>query len=143
MRVAFATTDGISVNEHFGRAGMFSVFEFSKDEYHLLGTRKFAEGRDTEIEETRGLGAEHEDRVQKKVDALADCRIIYMTEVGGPSAARLIKKGVMPLKVADGTPVLALMEKLIEAARNEKSPIWLRKALEAGGQKKTNDQGGV
>ena len=135
MRVAFATTDGISVNEHFGRAGMFSVYEFSKSEYHFLGTRKFADGRDTEIEETRGMGAEHEDKVQIKVDALSDCRIIYMTEVGGPSAARLIKKGVMPLKVTDSTPVLELMEKLLETLRNEKSPVWLRRALEEGGPK--------
>ncbi|MDA8157337.1 MAG: NifB/NifX family molybdenum-iron cluster-binding protein [Actinomycetota bacterium] len=130
MRVAFATTDGVSVNEHFGRAGMFSIYEFSRGEYNFLEARKFADGRDTEIEAAKGMGAEHEDKVQKKVDALSDCRIVYMTEVGGPSAARLIKNGVMPLKVADSTPVLELMEKLVQTAGKQKAPVWLRRALE-------------
>ena len=99
MKIAFATTDGITVDEHFGRAGMFEVYDITKDGYAFLETRKFSDGRDSAIEETKGMEAIHDDRVQKKVDQLADCRIIYLTDIGGPSAARLVKKGIMPVKV--------------------------------------------
>jgi len=32
MKVAFATTDGINVDEHFGRAGLFAVYELNERE---------------------------------------------------------------------------------------------------------------
>lgn len=129
MKIAFATTDGIAIDEHFGRAGMFVVYDLTKDGYRYLETRKFSEGRDLAIEETRGLGAIHDERVQKKVDKLSDCRIIYLTEIGGPSAARLVKKGIMPVKVRDTVPIEETLWRLAETVRTAPPP-WLRKALE-------------
>ena len=129
MKIAFATTDGIAVDEHFGRAGMFEVYDITKDGYVFLETRKFSEGRDSAIEETKGMGAIHDDRVQKKVDKLADCRIIYLTDIGGPSAARLVKKGIMPVKVKESVSIETSLKKLLEAVSSAPPP-WLRKALE-------------
>jgi nitrogen fixation protein NifX len=127
MKVAFATTDGINVDEHFGRAGMFAIYELTKDGYRFIEMRKFADGRDTEIEDTRGMGEVHDDRVQRKVDKLSDCKIVYLTEIGGPSAARLVKKGVMPIKVKDVISIEESLQRLLETIK--KSPPWLRKAL--------------
>jgi nitrogen fixation protein NifX len=129
MKVAFATTDGTTIDEHFGRAGMFAVYDLKKDGYTFLEIRKFSDGRDSAIEETRGSGAIHDDMVQKKVDKLADCRIIYLTEIGGPSAARLVKKGIMPVKVKEN---VSIEESLIKLAQTVSTapPPWLRKALE-------------
>jgi nitrogen fixation protein NifX len=129
MKIAFATTDGIAIDEHFGRAGMFAVYDLTKDGYSFQEIRKFSEGRDSAIEETKGMGAVHEERVQQKVDKLGDCKIIYLTEIGGPSAARLVKKGIMPVKVKRN---VSIEESLIKLAQTIKTtpPPWLRKALE-------------
>ncbi len=128
MKVAFATTDGVNVDEHFGRAGMFAVYELTKGGYKFIELRKFADGRDIAVEETKGMGQAHDDRVQSKVDKLADCRIIYLTEIGGPSAARLARKGIMPIKVKEVVSIEESMQKLMETARTS-PPIWLKKAL--------------
>lgn len=128
MKVAFATTDGVNVDEHFGRAGRFAVYELTDTEYRFVEMRKFAEGRDTRIEETKGKGQVHEDRVEKKVDKLADCKIIYLTEIGGPSAARLVKKGIMPIKVKETVSIKESLEKLLHTAQTSPPP-WFRKAL--------------
>ncbi len=128
MKVAFATTDGINVDEHFGRAGQFAVYELTDKEYRFVEIRKFAEGRDTEIEATRDMGAEHESKVEKKVGKLADCKIIYLTEIGGPSAARLVKKGIMPIKVKEIASIKESLEKLLATARTSPPP-WFKKAL--------------
>ena len=128
MKIAFATTDGVMVDEHFGRAGMFAVYELTNDGYKFLEMRKFAEGRDTAIEETKGMGWAHDEKVQSKVDKLADCKIIYLTEIGGPSAARLARKGIMPIKVKEVVSIEESMRKLMETARTS-PPIWLRKAM--------------
>ena len=51
MKVAFATTDGINVDEHFGRAGIFAVYELTPEDYRFVELRKFADALDTAIEE--------------------------------------------------------------------------------------------
>ena len=128
MKIAFATTDEINVDEHFGRAGMFVIYELMKDGYKFLETRRFAEGRDAAIEETKGMGQVHNDRVQMKVDKLEDCKIIYLTEIGGPSAARLVKKGIMPIKIKEPVSIEESMQKLYETVKASPPP-WLRKAM--------------
>ena len=128
MKVAFATTDGINVDEHFGRAGMFAVYELTPSNYSFVELRKFADGLDTSVVETRGMGDVHDDKVQSKVDKLADCKIIYLTEIGGPSAARLVKKGVMPVKVKEPVAIEDSMNKLLETVKGTPPP-WLKKAL--------------
>ncbi len=128
MKIAFATTDGVNVDEHFGRAGMFAIYEVSKDFYKFLEMRKFAEGRDIAIESTKDMPEIHEDRVQSKVDKLSDCKIVYLTEIGGPSAARLIKKGMMPVKVKEVMPIEEILKMLMESLKKSPPP-WLKKAL--------------
>ena len=129
MKVAFATTDGIHVDEHFGRAGRFAIYEFTKNGYSSLDDRVFSVGRDMLVEGTRGLGSLHDDAVQGKVEKVSDCDIIYMTSIGGPSAARLVKKGIMPVKVKGKMRIEEEAVKLMETIRNAPPP-WMRRALE-------------
>ena len=128
MKIAFATTDSIHVDEHFGRAGAFAIYDLTEEGYTFVELRKFADGRDREIEESKGKGQSHDDRVQKKVDDLGDCRIIYLTDIGGPSAARLVKKSIMPVKVTENTSIEESLHKLFDTIRSSPPP-WLRKAL--------------
>ena len=128
MKVAFATTDGISVNEHFGRAGMFVIYELNSSGHSFLEIRRFSEGRDTAVEGTKGMGMIHDQQVENKVDRISDCKIIYLTEIGGPSAARLARKGIMPVKVKEPVSIEESVLKLSETLRTSPPP-WLRKAL--------------
>ena len=128
MKVAFATTDGNNVDEHFGRAGMFAVYEFMESGFRFVELRKFAEGMDKSVVDTRDMGPLHDDAVQGKIDRLADCKLIYLTEIGGPSAARLVKKGIMPMKVKEPVPIETALNQLGETIRKSPPP-WLRKAM--------------
>lgn len=128
MKIAFATTDGVNVDEHFGRAGTFAIYDLKRDGYVFKEMRKFAHGRDSAVEETKGMGKTHDDLLEKKVNRLADCKIIYLTEIGGPSASRLIKRGIMPIKVKDVVSIKESLEKLFEKI-NTSPPPWLRKAI--------------
>jgi nitrogen fixation protein NifX len=131
MKIAFATTDSVHVNEHFGRAGTFAIYDLTEEGYTFVELRKFADGRDREIEETKGMGQIHDDRVEKKVEDLGDCRIIYLTDIGGPSAARLVKKSMMPVKVKENTLIEESLHKLFDKVKSSPPP-WLRKALRTG-----------
>jgi len=129
MKAAFATTDGIHINEHFGRAGRFLLYEFGPDGCEPAGEVVFSEkGRDAAVESTKGTGQKHEAAVEDKVDRLGECALVYFTNIGGPSAARLTRKGIMPVKVEDGTDISESAEKLMETIRNSPPP-WLRKLM--------------
>ena len=128
MKVAFATTDGNNVDEHFGRAGMFAIYEYAGDEFRFVEIRKFAEGPDKAVMDTKDSGPLHDNAVQGKVDRLADCKLIYLTEIGGPSAARLVKKGIMPMKVKEVVSIENALKQLGETIKKSPPP-WLRKAM--------------
>jgi nitrogen fixation protein NifX len=128
MKIAFATTDGKQVDEHFGRAGMFAVYEISALGSRFLEFRKFADGIDHAVVDTKNSGAAHEIAVEGKVERLSDCKLIYLTDIGGPSAARLVKKGIMPMKVKETLPIESALRQLAETIAKSPPP-WLRKAM--------------
>jgi len=128
MKVAFATKDGVRVNEHFGRCGLFAIYEVNEKGYRFLELRNFAEGRDAKIEETKGMEEIHDMAVWNKVKALSDCKIIYMTEIGPPSAARLSQKGIIPLKVKEETLIEECLERLADTIKTSPPP-WFKKGL--------------
>lgn len=131
MRVALATTRGTAVDEHFGRAGAFVIYDITEDGYTFVELRRVAEGDlDVAVVETRGMGRAHDAAVDDKIGKLDDCRIVYFTEIGGPSAAKLVRAGMMPLKVEEGTGVVPTLEQLLQTVRTNPAP-WIRKALAA------------
>ena len=128
MKVAFATTDGKQVDEHFGRAGMFAIYDITESGYKFIANRKFADGMDMAVVDTKDKGPLHDSAVQNKVDRLADCKLIYLTEIGGPSAARLVKKGIMPMKMKEIVSIESALGQLLETIKKSPPP-WLKKAL--------------
>ncbi len=128
MKVAFATTDGKMIDEHFGRAGTFAVYDVLETGHCFVEMRTFAEGKDMAVVDTKDRGALHDEAVQHKVDRLADCKLIYVTEIGGPSAARLVKKRIMPMKVKEVVPIESALGQLVVTIR-QSPPPWLRKAM--------------
>jgi len=131
MRVAFASSRGTTVDEHFGRAGAFAIYNVTPTGAEFLELRRVsADDLDTEVVVTRGMGDLHDAAVAAKIEKLADCRIIYFTEIGGPSAAKLVRRGIMPLKAETATSIDGLADKLAETMRTNPAP-WMRKALAA------------
>ncbi len=128
MKVAFATNDGVSVDEHFGRAGTFAIYELGTEGYTFVEMRRFSDGIDERIVETRGMGRVHDERVEGKVEKLADCKIVYLTEIGGPSAARLVRRGMMPVKVKEVVSIEESLRRLLETIQKSPPP-WLKKAI--------------
>jgi len=129
MKVAFATTDGKQIDEHFGRAGMFAIYEITEFGYKFVAMRQFSDGMDKAVVDTKDMGPIHDSAVQKKVDKLADCKLIYLTEIGGPSAARLVKKGIMPMKMKEIVSIESALNQLMGTIKKSPPP-WLRKALQ-------------
>ncbi|MEO1669212.1 MAG: nitrogen fixation protein NifX [Cyanobacteria bacterium J06631_2] len=123
MKVAFATQDNVHINAHFGWAKQVNVYDVSSEGYNFLNTVEF--GGDLKEDGT-------EDKLVPKINAVADCTIVYVSAIGGSAASRLLKNKITPLKAEQKDDEISdVLNSLVETLGNP--PPWLRKAL---GQKK-------
>lgn len=118
VRVAFASTDGITVDDHFGWARSFYIYDIS-----AKGSRK--SGRIVCEAET-AEGGNNEDKLEAKVEALDGCHIVYSRAIGGPAAARLTRKRIQPLIARDEVEIETLIAQLGRVL-NGPMPPWLRR----------------
>lgn len=126
MKIAFTTSDNVHINAHFGWAKKMDVYEVSAEGYQFLETIEFGGN----LQEDG-----NEDKLVPKVEAVADCTIVYVSAIGGSAAARLIRKRVTPVKAkSEEDTITDVLERLVQTLKGNPPP-WLRKALQ---QKSTN-----
>lgn len=85
VKVAIASTDGKVINEHFGRATQFNIFELDKLNYRFL-----------EIREVQRCcnGGEHEDFAFENIaKTLKDCKAIFVAKIGSGASSYMESKG--------------------------------------------------
>jgi len=93
-RIAVVSNDGRNVDEHFGRAGCFLIYD-PEDGMRLV------EKRETE---TLSVGEPDHPfdphRFQRIAAALHDCGRVYVTRIGEQPAAALKRLGIEPVVYA-------------------------------------------
>jgi nitrogen fixation protein NifX len=120
MRVAFTSSDGQTIDEHFGMAGQFRIWEIGPETAEPVGSVTAITTSDDE-----------EDRIAARASAIAGCAIVYTVRIGGPAAAKLVARRIHPMKTGTLVPIAEVVGKLQEVLRG-KPPPWLRKAMSPG-----------
>ncbi|MBN2826295.1 MAG: dinitrogenase iron-molybdenum cofactor biosynthesis protein [Campylobacterales bacterium] len=121
MKVAFASKEGIYVNEHFGWAQAFYIYEVQEDSFELLKVVDSSQKYDDEV-----------DKLSYKIESLDSSDIVYVTQIG-PKASNMVQKaGVYPLKAANDNEkieeVIASLQKLMSG----NAPLWLKRIMLKG-----------
>ena len=129
IKVAFASTDRRRVNQHFGAAEGFVVYEISPDKATLVGVAEFAE------EAMDG----NEDKLTAKVDFLAGCAAVYVMAIGASAIKKLMAKAIQPIRVNETDAVDELLVE-ISAAMREGGVAWIDRALAAQAKQETADR---
>jgi nitrogen fixation protein NifX len=117
MRVAFTSSDGRTIDKHFGQVSTFDVWEIGPAQAGFVGQVSAVT-----------TGEDEEDRTSARAAAVAGCAIVYTVQIGGPAAAKLVARRIHPMKTNVETPIAAVVEKLQEVLRG-RPPPWLRKAM--------------
>ncbi len=89
MKIAVASTNGNEVNEHFGKAEKFLVYEVNDEELLLVDQRPV-----TPLsvgDQDHGFDAA---RFAPLAAALADCKKVFVTRIGVRPADELYKRGI-------------------------------------------------
>ncbi len=120
LKAAFATGDGVHVNQHFGWCRRFDVYEVAAEGFRLLESRLL-----------EPAGEDEEDKIRSRVEAVRDCAMVYVASIGGTAAARVLNARVHPVKVRETEEIAALLDRLRQVLAGTPPP-WLRKLVRRG-----------
>lgn len=118
IRIACASNGGEQIDGHFGSARRFLVYQVSSDGHRLIDCRDID---DSEAED---------DKNNHRADLIADCQVLYCASIGGPAAAKVVKRDIHPIKLPDSPLAGACMAELSRIL-NHKAPPWLAKVMGA------------
>lgn len=95
VKVAVASTDGKFINQHFGRAREFLIFDLNEEEQSY----KFIELRNNQPPCNE---FEHNDNLlEESVNLLADCKAVLVSQIGPGAVHALGYKGIQALMIRD------------------------------------------
>ena len=117
MKVAFTSSDGKLIDQHFGQAREYCIWEVGADAAEFL----------TKVTPLITDGDE-EDRTAARASAVAGCAIVYTVQIGGPAAAKLVARRIYPMKTGAEVPIADAIAKLQQVLKGTPPP-WLRKAM--------------
>jgi nitrogen fixation protein NifX len=120
MKIAFTTSTGEIIDQHFGQCQSFHVWEVGPDEAFFLEALSVGEH-----------GGDEEDRIAARAKVLSDCAIVYTMQIGGPAAAKLVALKIHPMKTNSEVSLKETVERFQEVLRGNPPP-WLRKAMNKG-----------
>lgn len=92
-RVAAASSDGIVINQHFGRADTFYIYEVAR-----TGNYRFLETRI--VTPICNGGNHNEERLCSNINKFKDCKYIIVSRMGIGAANRLEQSGIIPMELS-------------------------------------------
>ena len=107
IRVAVATQDRSKIDEHFGHADEFAVYDLGSE------GPKFLETRIVEHYCQGGFG--DEDKREVILRALADCKALFVARVGDGPRKKLLGAGIEPVDDYAHEPVEASLTAWMQA----------------------------
>jgi nitrogen fixation protein NifX len=117
MKVAFTSSDGRTIDQHFGMASEYCIWEIGPDSAEPLGKVS-----------PLITSSDEEDKTRARANAVAECAIVYTLQIGGPAAAKLVARKVHPMKTGVVVPIADVVAKL-QGVLKGAPPPWLRKAM--------------
>lgn len=85
-KIAVGSSDGVLIDEHFGRSRQFLIYEVGQgEEFHLVETRK---------NDFEHMGNQ-EDRIDALVELVADAKVVLVHRIGPQAVEALQKRGII------------------------------------------------
>jgi nitrogen fixation protein NifX len=116
IRVAVASNGAERADGHFGSCAQFLVYQVSGTDAKLVDLRPA----------TAPPGGQ--DQNEHRAKLIGDCQLLYVSSIGGPAAAKVVKAGVHPIKVT-GEPSTEVLLRELQAVLAASPPPWLARAM--------------
>jgi len=118
LKVAFATSDRVAVDQHFGASAGFAIYAVDDERAKLVQVAEFPE------ESMDG----NENKLGEKIAALAGSAAVYCLAVGASAVSQLLAAGIQPIRLEEQAAIDPLLDDLCRAIR-EGGVSWVDRAL--------------
>ncbi len=118
LKVAFATNDRVLVNQHFGAAAGFAIYDLAEEWARLVEVIEFP------VEAMDG----NEGKLVDRISALSGCAAVYCLAVGGSAVRQLLALGIQPVRLDSEVPIDEVLLQLRKAI-HEGNVMWINKHL--------------
>lgn len=113
MNIAFASSTGEKVDQHFGWSKQFYLYEINKESAALLKVVDSSQEPEEEVA-----------KLNYKIGTIEDADIMYCTQIG-PKASKMVQaSGIHPVRVAEGESIQEAIKNL-QAMLADQPPMWL------------------
>jgi len=119
VRIAFATRDRKSIDQHFGSACSFMIYGVTPLAYELIEVAEF-----TETEQDK-----NHSKLLTKLELLDGCQAVFCNAIGAAAVRQLLTLGIQPLRAIPGTPISREINRLQEMWDNN-PPHWLKRHVQ-------------
>ena len=114
LRVAFASSDRKTINQHFGSAPLFIVYAIT------MNSSRFVEV----VEFPSELQDGNEGKLVTRIEALRGSNAVYVQAIGASAVCQLRGAGVYPQKAARNAPISLLISALQDRIKTD-PPTWV------------------
>jgi nitrogen fixation protein NifX len=115
MNIAFASSNGEKIDQHFGWSKSFYLYKVDTEGAELL------EILDSSKEPE---GAGEQEKLNYKISTIDAADIMYCTQIG-PTASKMVQSsGIHPVRVAEGESIEGAIKQLQEMLCDN-PPMWL------------------
>ncbi len=129
LKVAFATSDRVTVDQHFGATVGFAIYALDDERARLVQVAEFpAESMDG-----------NESKLADKIATLAECAAVYCLAVGGSAVRQLLAGGIQPVRMENETPIESLLLELRKAIRTG-GVAWIDRHIRRDGDSRRFDR---
>lgn len=120
MKVAIASNDGIHINDHFGWAKQFALYEVGETGFEFL-----------HMIDCSGEVEEEKEKLRYRIDAIGEADIMYCSQIGPTASKMVLANRIHPIR---GSEVETIEEALGVLVRMIKTnpPMWLLRILKRG-----------
>jgi nitrogen fixation protein NifX len=120
IRVAFASDDRVRVNQHFGAAEGFLIYDVAPDKANLVAVGEFpATAMDG-----------NEDKLATKIEFLSGCAAVFVMAIGASAIKQLLALDIQPVRITGTDQIEAILAE-IQAGMRDGGVPWIDKALAA------------
>jgi len=125
--IAFASLDGIHVNQHFGWSKSFELYRVTADDAHYVKTLDSSDD---------AIADEHE-KLAYKIGSIKEADILYCAQIGPTASKMVLASKIYPMRSAENEPIVEAITKLQELLLGNPPP-WLLRIVHTSKDKETS-----
>jgi nitrogen fixation protein NifX len=116
MLIAFASSDGISVNQHFGWSKSFELYRVTEQSAEFLKTLDSSQD---------GIEDEHE-KLAYKIGTVKEADIMFCSQIGPTASKMVLAAKIYPMRAGENERIDEAIKKLQELLLGNPPPWLLR-----------------